>query len=310
MAGLVATAQDMLIFLQALNEGRIIHRETLALMHRWHSMQSPICWTATSSHVCASAGVRRHEDPRVCAGVGSLGIYRFVSLFCAGTGPDVSGTIDQTASRIKPSVVMCGESCGPSKRLGQPGRTAALIDPGRARMPISRGTGKSHATFRRDRTGSPARLRPLSTQGLLDAGAESVAGYNPDTTDPRVLAGFRKRFPTGPRRQQTALLLDDPSIDFVVIAAVPRDRADLAIAAMQRGKDVLVRQARRSPVSLEQLQADGAGARWRRRDASGRSRSAASSCLVDAQLEALLALVRSGAIGRLVQTTSNSVRTG
>src|SRR3974390_2007874 len=32
------------------------------------------------------------------------------------------------------------------------------------------------------------------TQDLLDAGAECI-GYNPDTTDPRVLAGFRKRFP-------------------------------------------------------------------------------------------------------------------
>ena len=30
------------------------------------------------------------------------------------------------------------------------------------------------------------------TEGLLKAGAECV-GYNPDTTDPRVLAGFRKR---------------------------------------------------------------------------------------------------------------------
>ena len=35
------------------------------------------------------------------------------------------------------------------------------------------------------------------TQGLLEAGAE-CAGYNPDTTDPRVLAGFRKRFPHVP----------------------------------------------------------------------------------------------------------------
>ena len=35
------------------------------------------------------------------------------------------------------------------------------------------------------------------TQDLLDEGAECV-GYNPDTTDPRVLAGFRKRFPHVP----------------------------------------------------------------------------------------------------------------
>ena len=38
------------------------------------------------------------------------------------------------------------------------------------------------------------------TQDLLDAGAECV-GYNPDTTDPRVLAGFRKRFPQVPESE-------------------------------------------------------------------------------------------------------------
>ena len=41
------------------------------------------------------------------------------------------------------------------------------------------------------------------TQGLLDAGAECV-GYNPDTTDPRVLAGFRKRFPHVPAAETAA----------------------------------------------------------------------------------------------------------
>src|SRR4051812_46944027 len=76
------------------------------------------------------------------------------------------------------------------------------------------------------------------TQDLLDEGAECV-GYNPDTTDPRVLAGFRKRFPHV-AESTTQRLLEDPSIDFVVIAAKPSDRADLAIAAMQRGKDVMV----------------------------------------------------------------------
>src|SRR6476469_2001136 len=76
------------------------------------------------------------------------------------------------------------------------------------------------------------------TQDLIDEGAE-CAGYNPDATDPRVLAGFRKRFPHVPAAE-TERLLDDRSIDFVVIAARPCDRADLAIAAMRRGKDVMV----------------------------------------------------------------------
>ena len=49
------------------------------------------------------------------------------------------------------------------------------------------------------------------TEGLLEAGAECV-GYNSDTTDPRVLAGFRKRFPHVPDAARERLL-DDPAID-------------------------------------------------------------------------------------------------
>ncbi len=107
------------------------------------------------------------------------------------------------------------------------------------------------------------------TQDLLDEGAECV-GYNPDTTDPRVLAGFRKRFPHVPEAE-TKRLLDDPSIDFVVIAARPCDRAELAIAAMRRGKDVMV-----DKPGITTLRAACRGrARGRRRpDASGRSASA------------------------------------
>ena len=75
------------------------------------------------------------------------------------------------------------------------------------------------------------------TAALLAAGAD-CAGYNPDTTDPRVLAGFRERFPHVPEAPRERLL-DDPSIDFIVLSAVPRDRADIAIAAMRRGKDVM-----------------------------------------------------------------------
>jgi hypothetical protein len=60
------------------------------------------------------------------------------------------------------------------------------------------------------------------TAGLLAAGAACV-GHDPETTDPRVLAGFRKRFPDVPAVGRERLL-DDPSIDFVVLAAVPRCR--------------------------------------------------------------------------------------
>ena len=133
------------------------------------------------------------------------------------------------------------------------------------------------------------------TQDLLDAGAECV-GYNPDTTDPRVLAGFRKRFPHVPAAE-TARLLDDPSIDFVVIAAVPCDRADLAIAAMQRGKDVMVdKPGVTTPTQLAAVERAVAE--------TGRIWSVCLGRLASPAQQEALRIVRSGELGRLVHTTS------
>jgi predicted dehydrogenase len=133
------------------------------------------------------------------------------------------------------------------------------------------------------------------TQGLLDAGAE-CAGYNPDTTDPRVLAGFQKRFPHVPAAE-TGRLLDDPTIEFVAIAAVPRDRADLAIAAMQRGKDVMVdKPGVTTPAQLAAVQRVVAE--------TGRFWLVALGRLASPAQQEALHIVRSGELGRLVHTTS------
>ena len=133
------------------------------------------------------------------------------------------------------------------------------------------------------------------TQDLLDEGAECV-GYNPDTTDPRVLAGFRKRFPHVPEAE-TKRLLEDPSIDFVVIAARPCDRADLAIAAMRRGKDVMVDKP--GITTFEQLVAVEQAVKE-----TGRIWSICLGRLASPAVQEALRIVRSGELGRLVHTTS------
>ena len=89
------------------------------------------------------------------------------------------------------------------------------------------------------------------TAGLLAAGATCV-GHDPDTTDPRVLAGFRKRFPEVPPVARDRLL-DDPSDRFHRALRRPRDRAALAIDAMRRGKDVMADKP--GVTTLEQLDA-------------------------------------------------------
>ena len=40
--GIVSTAEECIVFLKALNEGRIISRDTLKLMHNWHKLQFPL----------------------------------------------------------------------------------------------------------------------------------------------------------------------------------------------------------------------------------------------------------------------------
>jgi predicted dehydrogenase len=133
------------------------------------------------------------------------------------------------------------------------------------------------------------------TAGLLAAGATCV-GHDPDTSDPRVLAGFRKRFPDVPAVARDRLL-DDPSIDFIVLGSVPRDRAAIAIAAMRRGKDVMVDK----PGVTTQAQLDAVEAAVRE---TGRIWSIVLGRLTSASVQAALAVARSGELGRLVSLTS------
>jgi len=133
------------------------------------------------------------------------------------------------------------------------------------------------------------------TEGLLAAAAE-CAGYNSDTTDPRVLAGFRKRFPhvaEAPRER----LLDDRSVDFIVLSAVPRDRAALAIEAMRRGKDVV--SDKPGVTTMEQLEAVRRTVRE-----TGRLWSVCVGRVASPAIQEALRVVRSGELGRLVQVVS------
>ena len=132
------------------------------------------------------------------------------------------------------------------------------------------------------------------TEGLLAAGQDCV-GYNPDSTDPRVVAGFQKRFPHVPAVDREKLL-DDPTIDFIVVSAVPCDRAELAIAAMRRGKDVLCDKP--GVTTFDQLAAVEAAVRE-----TGRIWSVCfSERFIKPSARKAWELVRAGAIGHVMQT--------
>lgn len=74
------------------------------------------------------------------------------------------------------------------------------------------------------------------TQGMIEAGAELAAWWCEGSPQPRT--GFIERFAGAPERTLSAIL-DDPTIALVLIACRPDKRADLAIAAMCAGKDVM-----------------------------------------------------------------------
>lgn len=132
--------------------------------------------------------------------------------------------------------------------------------------------------------------------GELLANGATCAGYCPLTSDPRVLEGFRERFPDLTPRDREALF-DDPDIQVILCAAIPVDRADIAIRAMRAGKDVMVDKP--GAVTLPQVAALEQVA-----EETGRIFSICfSERFVVRACEVAARLVSEGVIGRVIQTT-------
>ncbi|TMV93274.1 Gfo/Idh/MocA family oxidoreductase [Thioclava sp. BHET1] len=74
-------------------------------------------------------------------------------------------------------------------------------------------------------------------QKLMDIDAQFVGWWTEGSPEP--LEGFEKRFPDVPRIAKKEDILADDTVDLILISSIPRDRAALAIAAMQAGKDVM-----------------------------------------------------------------------
>ncbi|MDO6734321.1 Gfo/Idh/MocA family oxidoreductase [Octadecabacter sp. 1_MG-2023] len=129
---------------------------------------------------------------------------------------------------------------------------------------------------------------------LIDAGAEFVGWAtegHPNTED-----GFVARFPDVPRAENGEALLADPSIDFIVLSGIPRDRAAWAVRAMEAGKDVL--SDKPGCTTFEQLAALQAAV-----EVTGRIWSIDFSERFEVPAVTRAAeLVAEGAIGRVIQT--------
>ena len=71
---------------------------------------------------------------------------------------------------------------------------------------------------------------------LLRAGAELVSVF---AREPELLARFTKTYPHVSVAETIEQILEDRTIQLVVSAAIPSDRARIGIAAMRHGKDYM-----------------------------------------------------------------------
>jgi len=129
---------------------------------------------------------------------------------------------------------------------------------------------------------------------LLREGAQLVWYWGRETERlPEVSA----RYPSARQARSVDEILDDPTIDVIVCADIPAERAPLGIRAMQRGKDFST--AKPGFISLDQL------ADVRRVQAqTGRRYFVHFGERIESPVTVRAGeLVRSGAIGRVVQTT-------
>jgi predicted dehydrogenase len=130
-------------------------------------------------------------------------------------------------------------------------------------------------------------------EAVARGGGELVSVY---AQEPDLLADFAKRFPQAKPARSEQEILEDPSIQLVLSAAIPDERAPLGIRVMQHGKDYMADKP--GVTTLEQL------AEVRRVQAETRR---IYSIMYSERFENRATvkageLVKAGAIGRVVQT--------
>lgn len=128
---------------------------------------------------------------------------------------------------------------------------------------------------------------------MLDAGAELVSFYD---VEPERVAKFKSAFPQGQEADSIEQILEDESIQLIVSADIPIQRAPLGIRVMQHGKDYMTDKP--AFATLEQLEEV--------RKIQAETGQIYSICFSErlTQKASIKAgeLVHAGAIGQVVQT--------
>jgi predicted dehydrogenase len=127
----------------------------------------------------------------------------------------------------------------------------------------------------------------------LEGGGEFAGWFAPE---PDLAEAFAAQYSAIPKAKSAEALLDDPTIQLIVTAGIPADRAPLGIQAMRRGKDVMTDKP--GATSLAQLEDLRAAQRE-----TGRIYSICYSERFETRSTVrALDLVRQGAIGQVVNT--------
>jgi predicted dehydrogenase len=138
-------------------------------------------------------------------------------------------------------------------------------------------------------------LNHVHISGLVTAitsgGGELVTFY---AKEPDLAGPFARRYPSATSARSEREILDDPSIALIVSAAIPSERARLAVDAMRHGKDVVVDKPGATTLAqLEELR--------RVQKETGRIFSVLVERHEHQAVTRAVELVNGGAIGRVVQ---------
>jgi D-alanyl-D-alanine carboxypeptidase len=102
--GIVSTAEEMIIFLKALNEGRIVRSDTLKLMHNWHKLEFPIQYGFGTIYFKLPWFINvALKVPPLWGHSGSTGSFLYYS---EDLNLYMAGTVDQVESKTKPFRLM------------------------------------------------------------------------------------------------------------------------------------------------------------------------------------------------------------
>jgi len=104
--GIVSTAEECIIFLRALKEGRIVRVDTLKLMHNWHKLQFPLQYGYGTMYFKLLWFMKTVMNvPPLWGHSGSSGSFLYYS---EDFDVYMAGSINQTESKTKPFRLMAG----------------------------------------------------------------------------------------------------------------------------------------------------------------------------------------------------------